>query len=422
MLENIRLAFQGIWGHKMRSILTMLGIIIGIGSVIAIVTVGDSLTGSISDAMQGMGISNITVALSERDDDEDSESGVQARMFRMSAPEAEDLMTDEMIAEYREAFGDQVYAISLSESLGTAIVYLDSLEDPLMAAVSGVNEEYRLANEIDMLYGRFVSAGDGERKLAVVSDYLVEYLFGRGVDGVGKEITLQVGRSTYKFYICGVYAYEMSSAEQSSTSAISTPIYIPMETAKKLSYADPGYQSFTVVGAADGDTAALLQNTEAFFASYYTRNASYTVEASNLEDMVDTVTEMLDTVKLAIAAIAAISLVVGGIGVMNIMMVSITERTREIGTRKALGAPGFTIRMQFIVEAVVICLVGGAIGIALGIVGGAVASSMLGYAAKPSVVAIVAAFGFSMAIGVFFGYYPASKAAKLDPIEALRYE
>lgn len=130
----------------------------------------------------------------------------------------------------------------------------------------------------------------------------------------------------------------------------------------------------------------------------------------------------LDTVKLAIAAIAAISLLVGGIGVMNIMMVSITERTREIGTRKALGAPNFTIRMQFIVEAVVICLIGGGIGIALGIGLGAAASQMLGYAAKPSVFAILAAFSFSMAIGVFFGYYPANKAAKLDPIEALRYE
>ena len=214
----------------------------------------------------------------------------------------------------------------------------------------------------------------------------------------------------------------MSSAEASSSSAVSTPIYIPMQTAKKLAFAGDGYQSFTVVGAAGGDTAALMNNTQDFFASYYTRNASYTVEASNLEEMVDTVTSMLDTVKLAIAAIAAISLVVGGIGVMNIMMVSITERTREIGTRKALGAPGLTIRMQFIIEAVVICLIGGGIGILRGIVGGAVASNILGYAAKPSVAAILLAFGFSMAIGVFFGYYPASKAAKLDPIEALRYE
>ena len=165
-----------------------------------------------------------------------------------------------------------------------------------------------------------------------------------------------------------------------------------------------------------------MQNTEDFFDSYYTRNQSWTVSASSMETMVSTVTEMISTVQVAIAAIAAISLLVGGIGVMNIMMVSITERTREIGTRKALGAPGFAIRLQFIVESVVICLIGGVIGIILGIALGAWGASLLGYAAKPSLTAIVASVGFSMAIGIFFGYYPASKAAKLDPIEALRYE
>ena len=423
LFDNVMLALSSLKANKMRALLTMLGIIIGIGSVIAIVTVGDSLTGSISDAMQGMGVSNITVSLTERDDEEEeTDSGMPVRMFRMSAPEAEDLMTDEMIAEYREAFGQQVYAVSLSQSLGTATITVDGSESSLYGSVSGVNEDYKPANEIEMLYGRFVRDDDGERKLAVVSDYLVEYLFGSGVDGVGKELVLQTGTNTFRFYICGVYAYELSSTEKSSSSAISTPLYIPMQTAKKLAFADQGYQTFTVVGAAEADTATLMQNTENFFASYYTRNPGYTVEANNMEEMVDTVTEMLDTVKLAISAIAAISLLVGGIGVMNIMMVSITERTREIGTRKALGAPGFTIRMQFIVEAVVICLIGGGIGIALGIGLGAVASNMLGYAAKASVAAILAAFGFSMAIGVFFGYYPANKAAKLDPIEALRYE
>ena len=138
--------------------------------------------------------------------------------------------------------------------------------------------------------------------------------------------------------------------------------------------------------------------------------------------MMSTLTEMLDTIKLAVAAIAAISLLVGGIGVMNIMLVSITERTREIGVRKALGAPNSAIRVQFITESVVICLAGGALGIAVGIALGAWGAGMLGYPARPSITAIAIAVGFSMAIGVFFGYYPANKAAKLDPIEALRYE
>ena len=138
--------------------------------------------------------------------------------------------------------------------------------------------------------------------------------------------------------------------------------------------------------------------------------------------MVSMLTDMLSTITLAISIVAGIALVVGGIGVMNIMLVSITERTKEIGTRKALGAKNSSIRIQFIVEAVIICLIGGAIGVVVGIGGGVLASNLLGYPARPSIPGIIISLIFSMAIGVFFGYYPANKAAKMNPIDALRYE
>ena len=237
---------------------------------------------------------------------------------------------------------------------------------------------------------------------------------------VGQSKTLQT------FYIVGVYKYTEDSYASmfgsSSDDDIQTTIYIPIRTAKAIVGAAEGWQSLTAVAAADADVSSFVNTVGNYFASYYTYNDSWTVSASSLSSLLDSMTEMLASVSLGISAIAAISLLVGGIGVMNIMMVSVTERTREIGTRKALGAPGSAIRMQFITESVILCLIGGAIGILLGIAAGLGLSAAMQVSGKPSLASILVAFGFSMAIGVFFGYYPANKAARLDPIEALRYE
>lgn len=237
---------------------------------------------------------------------------------------------------------------------------------------------------------------------------------------VGQSKTLQT------FYIVGVYKYTEDSYASMFGSAsdddIQTTIYIPIQTAKAIAGAAEGWQSLTAVAAADADVSSFVNTVGDYFASYYTYNDSWTVSASSLSSLLDSMTEMLASVSLGISAIAAISLLVGGIGVMNIMMVSVTERTREIGTRKALGAPGSAIRMQFITESVILCLIGGAIGILLGIAAGLGLSAAMQVSGKSSLASILVAFGFSMAIGVFFGYYPANKAARLDPIEALRYE
>ena len=420
LFDNIRLAFSSLWANKLRALLTMLGIIIGIGSVIAIVTLGDSLTGSITDSLQGFGINNITVSLQRKSEDDETTGGA-VRMFGMENPSSEDLFTNAMIEEFRTAYPDEIYAIALSQSLGGGQVQQD--DTTVQVTAMGVNEEYALANNVNLLHGRFVKDSDGERQIAVVSDVFCESVFGTsGASVLGQEFELSVNGQLLRFYVAGVYEYDDDGFVSMTGSDPVTELYLPLEAAQKLSGGETGYQSFTVVASTDTDTTAFLEQVESFFSSFYTRNESYTATASSMESMLEEMTGMLNTVKLAISAIAAISLLVGGIGVMNIMLVSITERTREIGTRKALGAPGFAIRMQFITEAVVICLVGGALGVALGVGLGAAGAGLLGYAAKPSLTAIGLAVGFSMLIGVFFGYYPASKAAKMDPIDALRYE
>ncbi|OYO59694.1 hypothetical protein CG709_18000 [Lachnotalea glycerini] len=198
-------------------------------------------------------------------------------------------------------------------------------------------------------------------------------------------------------------------------------MYIPLKTAISLDHST-GFSQFSVVTKTGIDSTNFVSQIERFFEPYYRNNNDFEVSAFSMESIVSTMMDMLSTITVAISVIAGIALLVGGIGVMNIMLVSITERTREIGTRKALGATNGSIRLQFIVEAVIICLIGGILGIILGVILGNVAATILGYPASASVTSILISLVFAMTIGVFFGYYPANKAAKMNPIEALRYE
>ena len=276
-----------------------------------------------------------------------------------------------------------------------------------------------------LLAGRLIKKADlSEKKhVIVVSDQLVQSLFAGDNDAaLWQKINVNINGNYQDFYIVGVYEYE-SAGTVSDSDDVTTNAYIPLATEKEIMRSDDGYTQFTIVtDTSVSSVSAFANQVEAFFAPYYASNDNYEIATSTMESMTESMSEMVHTVSLAISLIAGISLLVGGIGVMNIMLVSITERTREIGTRKALGATNGSIRLQFIIESMVLCLVGGCLGIVLGLILGSVAASVLGYSATAPVAAIFVAVLFSMVVGVFFGYYPANKAARMDPIEALRYE
>lgn len=424
--ENVRLALFSLKANKMRALLTMLGIIIGISSVIAIMTVGQSLTYTMTESMSSLGVNNITVALQQKPQEEETtEEGMSfgGGTGRAMAGE-EDYFTREMLENYCDTYEGSVVGIAVTEGLGQSKLQNRGLYANVY--VTGTSLGYFLANDLELLAGRYFSGTemDEGRKVAMVSSIVVDNMFGGDKEqALGSVLQVNLGDKYFEFVVVGVYKYEQSAMGLSLVSEkdTQTDFYIPLKTAQEISHSQ-GFAQFTVITADGLDSDAFADTTAGFFAPYYRNNRDFQPMAFSMASMVEIMSDMLSTITTAIAVIAGIALLVGGIGVMNIMLVSITERTREIGTRKALGAPNSAIRLQFIIESIVICLIGGLIGIVLGVVLGMSAANLLGASATPSLGSILLSLGFSMAIGIFFGYYPANKAARMDPIEALRYE
>ena len=418
--ESVRVSLEGLRANKMRSLLTMLGIIIGIAAVIGILTVGNGLTGSITGSMSSLGATNITVFLQEKA----GGMGGMETILGVASPEEEDLITDEMLEALRQRYGEAVAGISVSASAGSGV----ARDGRLYANVSltGINEEYLAVNNTDLLAGRTIRQEDldGRRSVCVVSDRLVENLYQGDADAaLGDEVRVELNGEYQSFRIVGIYEYDASmSISFSAEEDVTTSLYIPITTANHLTGSPEGYSTVTVQASAGTDSAAMAQSIREFLSRYYANNEDYGVSAMAMSTMVESMSAIMDTLSIAISVIAGISLLVGGIGVMNIMLVSVTERTREIGLKKAIGAKKGRILWQFLTEAAVLTSLGGILGVAAGIGMAELVSHLTQAPVAISVPSIFLAVLFSMAIGVVFGLLPSIKAANLNPIDALRHE
>ncbi len=417
--ENILLALASLKANKMRAFLTMLGIIIGISSVITITTMGGIMEKSVTDTYDSLGTSLIQIGLHTKPD--------AVRDYF----DFEDFLTSEMIEEFQNEFGDRIKSVSVTANGGSG--QLRFKHEVLDINVNGVSPGSIDGSMTKIIKGRYVTDRDVQsfRRVCIISDKQAAKLYGTK-DPIGQNFSFISNGISYDFTVVGVYEASMSKLMSAMVNMMgedwSSEIYVPVTTAELMQYGGDtsliGHYYYFLFNGAEGEEVQKLANdaTEFFNTRYYRNNDSIETSSYTAEQELAMFSNMIGIVSMIISIIAGISLLVGGIGVMNIMLVSVTERTREIGVRKALGATNGSIRMQFITESMIICLIGGVIGILLGLLLGNVVGIAIGISAPPSIGAIVIAVTFSMAIGVFFGYYPANKAAKFNPIEALRYE
>ena len=401
--EGFLMAWASLVANKMRSLLTMLGIIIGVAAVIALVSIGHGVRSQIQDSISSLG-SNLLMVYPGAP----RTPGVRPTADSQKTLKLEDFTT---ISHLQDV--DMASPVSAGNSY--VVIYTNK---NWTTSVNGVNNDFQYINNWTVKSGRFITASQVERRerVAVIGSTVATNLFGTE-DPVGKDIRIK--NNPYK--VIGVLESKGSGSFGNDQDDV---IYIPYTTGMER-LQGVNYLRMIYIKAKDGvDLDRLQTDVENILrVRHNIKNPELDdFNVRNMATIMATVEETTATMTLFLGAVAAISLVVGGIGIMNIMLVSVTERTREIGVRKALGATYRVIVMQFLIEAVVISLVGGAIGILVGIG----ASKLIGALTSMKTVIymgpILLSFGFSMAIGLIFGLYPARKAAKLNPIDALHYE
>ncbi|KDR95037.1 putative ABC transport system permease protein [Peptoclostridium litorale DSM 5388] len=411
IFETFRVAMSSIWANKMRSFLTMLGIIIGIASVITIMALGQGSQERIGQEFETFGVNRLFISLNWQNENVD--------IMR-------DGFTDSDIEVISSVFSEDIVAASPRVDAQAEVKTRKTTE---RVDVRGVYENYNVIEDVNLIKGRFIKKEDmlSQRRVAVIDKSLSKNVF-NNENPLGKQLNVDIGGKKVNLTIIGIYEKPESVFEQlaQTLGAVpSTTLYCPVTTLKNLIDSPSKYFSFEV-SVRRTEEADLIKNRIVNFIKKRKMKSDiqgeeYYVGVSAIEQMqqLDIVLGVISTV---MGAIAAISLVVGGIGIMNIMLVSVTERTREIGIRKAIGATKRSILMQFLVESMIISGIGGIAGTLFGVGVAAVAGRIMGFEGSVNIAIVIIAVSFSCGVGIFFGIYPANKAANMDPIEALRYE
>ena len=391
MLQSFKLALKSIWGNKMRSFLTMLGIIIGVAAVIILVSLVNGYMGSVVESFASMGVNQINVSV----------TNLTSRS----------LDVDEMYAFYEDNT-DLFAQLSPNVSLSTTVKHgTDEMDS---TSVGGYSEQYLDLKEYTMEAGRNISYADimSRQKVCVIGAFVAQELYGSAQSALDQ--TIKIGG--YSFKIVGVVAQEEDDMDDGGTDDF---VWLPYSVAVKMSR-NAVISSYTFTSVDTDLSDDCVTAIEDFLYETFKDDDLYRVTA--MSEMLDSLNEQIAMMSAMLGGIAGISLLVAGVGVMNIMLVSVTERTREIGIRKSLGADKGTIMRQFVIEAAVTSSLGGVVGILIGCISTTLVGTAVGITATPTPAAIAISFSVSVGICLLFGYMPANRAANLNPIDALRSE
>lgn len=391
--QALNMAFKAIFANKMRSVLTMLGIVIGISSVIIMVAVGNGSKQTITESIEGMGTNLLTVSF----------TGTQSATITSS--DIKSLKQTKTI-------------LNVAPTLtGTATVKAGDENET--ASVEGTVPIYATVRDLSVAYGRFITQDDVDNHYQVldIGSEVIENLY---PDLAVSKYSTLVGQymkvNGSKYQIIGI----LESKGTSTTGSSDNRVILPLTSAERLLSTTKVKTYYAQAASSDQITAATNALSNLLYEKFSSDTTQYRVLSQS--DLISTSTSTTSTMTNMLVAVAAISLVVGGIGIMNIMLVSVIERTREIGIRKAIGAKRRDIMMQFLIEAVMISCLSGLIGVLIGVVTCLIAPHFTGQPMVMSPSVMLLAFLFSVGVGVLFGFYPAAKASKLRPIDALRYE